>query len=213
MQQADYRTLGMITTTAAPATSMQPTSLWSLLQSTTTEARRSAGRGAQGGGVEGGGWSGTVLPTDSVPAENDNATVDMSVDFVTAGPSGRSVPGVGSMLSEDNQLLLRCFNVDVTITQPLQTLERSEADEDEDEDDDDEEWWDETSGTCRLMQINSRQAAVRIVAEVLLTCGAALYILAALREARFLGLHMFIENLVRIAPCVLRGTACYTALQ
>lgn len=64
----------------------------------------------------------------------------------------------------------------------------------------DDEWWDEAAGKCRLMQINDHEAAVRIVAEFLLMCGAVLYILAALREARFLGLHMFIENLVRFEP-------------
>ena len=96
----------------------------------------------------------------------------------------------------------------VSFSRP-QTHERSEAEQDEDDDDadGDGEWWDETSGTCRLMQVNSRQAAVRIVAEMLLTCGALLYILAALREARFLGLHMFIQNLVRAAE---RSSAPWT---
>lgn len=88
------------------------------------------------------------------------------------------------------------FSIRLVLFSP-QTHERSEAEEEDD--DDDGEWWDETSGTCRLMQVHSRQAAVRIVAEMLLTGGALLYILAALREARFLGLHMFIENLVRAA--------------
>lgn len=34
------------------------------------------------------------------------------------------------------------------------------------------------------------------MAEIVLLSGALLYILAALRESRFLGYHMFIENLV-----------------
>lgn len=37
---------------------------------------------------------------------------------------------------------------------------------------------------------------IRLTAEVLMELGAILYIAAALREARFLGLNMFIENLV-----------------
>jgi len=71
-------------------------------------------------------------------------------------------------------------------------------DDDDEEDDDDDDWWDETSSTCRLLQIGSTKAAIRLIAELLLETGAVLYILAALREARFLGLHMFIENLVNI---------------
>lgn len=37
---------------------------------------------------------------------------------------------------------------------------------------------------------------IRLVAELILLSGALLYILAALRESKFLGYHMFIENLV-----------------
>lgn len=37
---------------------------------------------------------------------------------------------------------------------------------------------------------------IRLVAELVLFSGAILYILAALRESRFLGYNMFIENLV-----------------
>lgn len=39
---------------------------------------------------------------------------------------------------------------------------------------------------------------IRLTAEVVMYFAAVLYIVAALREARFLGLNMFIENLVRI---------------
>lgn len=38
---------------------------------------------------------------------------------------------------------------------------------------------------------------VRLITEVIQLIGALLYIAAALREMRFLGYHMFIENLVR----------------
>lgn len=46
------------------------------------------------------------------------------------------------------------------------------------------------------MHLESSTAKIRLTAEVLMEFGAILYIAAALREARFLGLNMFIENLV-----------------
>lgn len=48
------------------------------------------------------------------------------------------------------------------------------------------------------MHLNTISAKVRLIAEILMEIAAALYIIAALREARFLGLNMFIENLVRM---------------
>lgn len=39
---------------------------------------------------------------------------------------------------------------------------------------------------------------VRLVTEVIQLIAAFLYLLAALREMKFLGYHMFIENLVRV---------------
>lgn len=47
------------------------------------------------------------------------------------------------------------------------------------------------------MQMTSSTAKIRLTAEIGMEIGAILYIAAALREARFLGLNMFIENLVR----------------
>lgn len=49
---------------------------------------------------------------------------------------------------------------------------------------------------CRLLNLKSWQAKLRVTAEVIMTLGAVLYIIAALREARFLGRRMFLENLV-----------------
>ena len=57
--------------------------------------------------------------------------------------------------------------------------------------------WDDLTEECRLMHMNSSVAKIRLTAEVFMEFGAILYICAALREARFLGLNMFIENLVR----------------
>lgn len=47
------------------------------------------------------------------------------------------------------------------------------------------------------MHLTTITAKIRLISEVLMEAAATLYILAALREARFLGLNMFVENLVR----------------
>lgn len=47
------------------------------------------------------------------------------------------------------------------------------------------------------MELTSSTAKIRLISEICMEFGAILYIFAALREARFLGLNMFIENLVR----------------
>lgn len=49
------------------------------------------------------------------------------------------------------------------------------------------------------MQLTTISAKIRLSAEVMMEIAAVLYILAALREAKFLGLNIFIENLVRSA--------------
>ncbi|KAJ6649472.1 Transient receptor potential cation channel subfamily V member 5, partial [Pseudolycoriella hygida] len=49
---------------------------------------------------------------------------------------------------------------------------------------------------------------IRLVAEVILLCGALLYILAALRESKFLGYHMFIENLMTAPSRVMFLFSC-----
>lgn len=48
------------------------------------------------------------------------------------------------------------------------------------------------------MQLTETSAKIRLTAEIFMYIAAVLYISAALREARFLGLNMFIENLVRV---------------
>lgn len=65
-----------------------------------------------------------------------------------------------------------------------------------DDDYDVEEWWDNLQEECRLMQLDTFEAKIRFSAEIAITIGAFLYLLAAVREARFLGLRMFFENLV-----------------
>lgn len=57
--------------------------------------------------------------------------------------------------------------------------------------------WNNLTEECRLMHVDTLSTKIRLTAEVLMEIAATLYIFAALREARFLGLNMFIENLVR----------------
>lgn len=59
-----------------------------------------------------------------------------------------------------------------------------------------EEWWENLTEECRLMNLDSDQAKVRLIAEVCMLLGAFAYLGAAVREARFLGGRMFFENLV-----------------
>lgn len=63
----------------------------------------------------------------------------------------------------------------------------------------DSRWDDLTGGECRLMHMDDYWAKLRLTTEIMMEIGAILYICAALREARFLGLNMFIENLVSLA--------------
>lgn len=60
-----------------------------------------------------------------------------------------------------------------------------------------EEWWDALTEECRLMQLNTSEAKIRLTAEIAIVIGAFIYLGSAIREARFLGGRMFFENLVR----------------
>ncbi|KAL0849939.1 hypothetical protein ABMA28_011863 [Loxostege sticticalis] len=71
-----------------------------------------------------------------------------------------------------------------------------------------EGWWEGLTEECRLMNFESWQAKVRISAELLLWLGSLAYIGAALREARFLGLKMFIENLSTVPSRVMFLFSC-----
>lgn len=64
-----------------------------------------------------------------------------------------------------------------------------------DSDDDKPTWWG-AYGDCPLMNLDTVDNQIRITGEIILLIGAFGYILAALREMRFLGYKMFIENLV-----------------
>jgi len=57
-------------------------------------------------------------------------------------------------------------------------------------------WWNKRQKVCRLMAVHSTDDLIRMGSEVGMFVGAFLYLLAAVREAGFLGTQMFIENLV-----------------
>ncbi|XP_038209569.1 transient receptor potential cation channel subfamily V member 5 [Zerene cesonia] len=71
-----------------------------------------------------------------------------------------------------------------------------------------EGWWEDLTEDCRLMNFDTWQAKVRISTELLLWFGALIYIGAALREARFLGLKMFFENLSTVPSRVMFLFSC-----
>lgn len=56
-------------------------------------------------------------------------------------------------------------------------------------------WWDAYED-CPLMDMSTGKNRLRLVTEILILVGSLLYLIAALREARFLGYKMFVENLV-----------------
>uniref|UniRef100_A0A2A4JF08 Ion transport domain-containing protein n=1 Tax=Heliothis virescens TaxID=7102 RepID=A0A2A4JF08_HELVI len=75
-----------------------------------------------------------------------------------------------------------------------------------------EGWWEDLTEDCRLMNFDTWQAKVRITAELLLWVGALAYVGAALREARFLGIKMFIENLSTVPSRVMFLLSCILML-
>ncbi|RZC32734.1 transient receptor potential cation channel subfamily V member 6 [Asbolus verrucosus] len=81
-----------------------------------------------------------------------------------------------------------------------------------DDDNDVEEWWDNLQEECRLMQLNTPQAKIRLTAEILMVMGAFVYLAAAVREARFLGGRMFFENLMTAPSRVMFLFSCILML-
>ncbi|XP_043261849.1 transient receptor potential cation channel subfamily V member 5 [Colletes gigas] len=69
-------------------------------------------------------------------------------------------------------------------------------------------WWSDLTEECRLMQLATFSGKIRLTAEMLMEVAALLYIIAALREARFLGLNMFIENLMTAPSRVMFLFSC-----
>ncbi|CAG9576063.1 unnamed protein product [Danaus chrysippus] len=75
-----------------------------------------------------------------------------------------------------------------------------------------EGWWEDLTEDCRLMKLETWDAKVRIASELMLWFGALAYIGAAMREARFLGLKMFIENLSTVPSRVMFLFSCLLML-
>lgn len=62
-------------------------------------------------------------------------------------------------------------------------------------DDNQPKWWN-SYAECPLLNFETEINKIRLIFELIQLTGALLYILAALREMKFLGYNMFIENLV-----------------
>ncbi|CAG9827228.1 unnamed protein product [Diabrotica balteata] len=97
--------------------------------------------------------------------------------------------------SQPNSTVNTSLNVILHINETLKKI-KSKGGNGNDDDYDVEEWWENLREECRLMQLDSLEAKIRIGAEVAITIGSFLYLVAAFREAGFLGLRMFFENLV-----------------
>ncbi|CAK9830452.1 Transient receptor potential cation channel subfamily V member 6 [Anthophora retusa] len=115
--------------------------------------------------------------------KNDTATVDQYLEMTSNGTTS---------ISMNTQM---AFD-DVTSTS----------------DSDKNDWWVNLTEECRLMRLTTLSAKIRLIAEVLMEIAALLYIFAALREARFLGLNMFIENLMTAPSRVMFLFSCSTLL-
>ncbi|VVC93017.1 unnamed protein product [Leptidea sinapis] len=127
----------------------------------------------------------TVVNTTVVSVINDTALVDVdncTVLHNMTGAAGNSVEIFNGSKPE------RCGRFK---SHPKDKEKPTDAPKESDM----EGWWEDLTGDCRLMNFDTTQAKVRISSELLLWFGALIYIGAALREAKFLGLKMFIENL------------------
>ncbi|XP_037807729.1 transient receptor potential cation channel subfamily V member 5 [Lucilia sericata] len=86
-------------------------------------------------------------------------------------------------------------------------LNFSEYIDDERDDNNLPSWW-SSYENCPLMNMESNLAKIRIISEIVIFIGAILYLLSALREARFLGYKMFIENLMTAPSRVMFLFSC-----
>lgn len=68
-------------------------------------------------------------------------------------------------------------------------------------------WW-STYAECPLLNVDTVSNQVRLISEVILLVGAFLYILTAMRESRFLGYKMFVENLMTAPSRVMFLFSC-----
>ncbi|PNF35990.1 hypothetical protein B7P43_G02292 [Cryptotermes secundus] len=80
------------------------------------------------------------------------------------------------------------------------------------DDDDDDDWWEDLIEECRLIQFGSLKVKIRVICELCMEIGSVLYILAALWEACFLGLNMFIDNFMTAPSRVMFLCSCVLML-
>ncbi|XP_022906014.2 transient receptor potential cation channel subfamily V member 5 [Onthophagus taurus] len=75
-----------------------------------------------------------------------------------------------------------------------------------------EEWWESMQEECRLLNFDNNEKKVRVAAEIAILIGAFSYLAAAVREARFLGVRMFFENLMTAPSRVMFLFSCILML-
>lgn len=117
-----------------------------------------------------------VKAATTVPTNSTNATVSLNLTL--------------------KNLSLIMLNGTAVTTQHKHLKKISTGENVTDEETEMEEWWDNLTEECRLMKFDSNLTKVRLAAEACMLLGAFAYLLAAVREARFLGGRMFFENLV-----------------
>ncbi|XP_025837236.1 transient receptor potential cation channel subfamily V member 5 [Agrilus planipennis] len=69
-------------------------------------------------------------------------------------------------------------------------------------------WWSTITEECRLMNTDTLESQIRLIAEAVMLFSAFLYLVAAIREARFLGGRMFFENLMTAPSRVMFLFSC-----
>ncbi|XP_067008057.2 transient receptor potential cation channel subfamily V member 5 [Anabrus simplex] len=149
----------------------------------------------------------TVSPKRDHPstyeAENNNRTlISDSAKINLVGSESENTQPDNSSTSQRRKR----ESAPVTTSKPEQsTTIQSKAKKTNEED---EDWWNDFQEDCRLMEFSTYEDKIRITCELSILLGSFLYILAALREARFLGLNMFIENLMTAPSRVMFLTSC-----
>nr|AOR81474.1 nanchung [Nilaparvata lugens] len=147
------------------------------------------------------GWNNSVFSTYETLARDTGYQTDESPrDGLSSSMDYAEVAERLTKLMIDVNLTERSGAVNEIILKALPSLEEKE--------DGLEEWWSGIAGDCILLQVNDLYDLARLCAEVALEIGAFLYLLAALREARFLGLKMMIENLMTAPSRVMFLFSC-----
>lgn len=118
----------------------------------------------------------TLRPGPPGKSNNSNATSSLN----------SSLQNLTTVVLKNTTVKSKEIFLKVTPTQENVTDEESEM----------EEWWENLTEECRLMKFDSNLTKFRLAAEVCMLLGAFSYLIAAVREARFLGGRMFFENLV-----------------